>query len=192
MLSDSARKALLGIARQAVESAVRGVRAEMPPEQDPEVCQPQGAFVTLRTHGRLRGCIGQFIAQKPLYQTVHEMAVAAATEDPRFYSMRLRPAEMDALDVEISVLSPLRRIKDPMAEVELGTHGIYIKQGYRSGCFLPQVATETGWSKEEFLCQCCAGKAGLSPYAWKDPRTEVLVFTAEVIEEPQAHPEVQS
>ena len=79
-----------------------------------------------------------------------------------------------------------------MAEVELGTHGIYIKQGYRSGCFLPQVATETGWSKEEFLCQCCAGKAGLSPYAWKDPRTEVLVFTAEIIEEAQAHPEVQS
>ena len=182
MLSDSAGKMLLGIARQAVEGAVRGVRPQLPQVEDPELCQPQGAFVTLRTHGRLRGCIGQFIAEKPLYQIVHEMALASATEDPRFFAMRLRPAELDGLDIEISVLSPLRRVKDPMAEVELGTHGIYIRQGYRSGCFLPQVATETGWSKEEFLCQCCAGKAGLPPYAWKDPKSEVLVFTAEIIE----------
>ena len=183
MLSDTARKTLLGIARQAVEGAVMGAPAQLAEVQDPEVGQPQGAFVTLRTHGHLRGCIGQFIAERPLYQIVHEMALAAATEDPRFFSMRLRPAEIDALEIEISVLSPLRRVKDPLAEVELGKHGIYIKHGYRSGCFLPQVATETGWGKEEFLCKCCAGKAGLPPYAWKDPKTEVLVFTAEIIEE---------
>jgi uncharacterized protein (TIGR00296 family) len=71
-----------------------------------------------------------------------------------------------------------------MTEVELGTHGIYIRRGFASGCFLPQVATETGWSKEEFLSHCCAGKAGMPPNAWRDPRTEVYVFTAEIIEEP--------
>jgi AmmeMemoRadiSam system protein A len=183
MLSEPARKTLLGIARQAVAAAVRAEPAVPPQVSDPELSAAQGAFVTLKTHGRLRGCIGQFIAQKPLFQVVHEMAVAAATEDPRFFGMRLRPQEMDVLEIEVSVLSPLSPVKDPMAEVELGTHGIYIRRGYRSGCFLPQVATETGWSKEEFLCQCCAGKAGLPPYAWKDPQTEVLVFTAEIIEE---------
>jgi AmmeMemoRadiSam system protein A len=183
MLSEPARKTLLGIARGAVEAAVQGRAAEPPRCDDPELSQQQGAFVTLKTHGRLRGCIGQFIARQPLCRVVHEMAVAAATEDPRFFAMRLRPAEMEALEIEVSVLSPLRRVKDPLAEVELGTHGIYIRSGPRGGCFLPQVATETGWSKEEFLCECCAGKAGLPPYAWKDPQTEVLVFTAEVIEE---------
>jgi len=183
MLSEPARKALLGIARAAVETAVHGRPAETPQCDDPELSEHQGAFVTLKTHGRLRGCIGQFIARHALHLVVHEMAIAAATEDPRFYAMRLQPAELEALEIEVSVLSPLRPVKDPLAEIELGTHGIYIKRGYRGGCFLPQVATETGWSKEEFLCQCCAGKAGLPPYAWKDPQTEVLVFTAEIIEE---------
>jgi AmmeMemoRadiSam system protein A len=183
MLSEAARKTLLSIARSAVGAAVEGRGAEPPPCDDPELCRRQGAFVTLKTRGRLRGCIGQFIAEQPLHRVVHQMAIAAATEDPRFFGMRLSPQEMDVLEIEISVLSPLRRVTDPLAEIELGTHGIYIKRGYRGGCFLPQVATETGWSKEEFLCECCAGKAGLPPYAWKDPQTEVLVFTAEILNE---------
>ncbi|MFW5915583.1 MAG: AMMECR1 domain-containing protein [Planctomycetota bacterium] len=82
----------------------------------------------------------------------------------------------------MSVLSPLEKTGDPM-ELELGTHGIYVQKGRRTGCFLPQVATETGWSKEEFLQRCCSGKAGLSPDAWKDPDTDVYLFTAEVIGE---------
>lgn len=183
MLSEPARKTLLTIARSAVEAAVQGRPAEMPACDDPELSQHQGAFVTLKTHGALRGCIGQFIARQPLCRVVHEIAIAAATEDPRFFANRLRPEDLEALEIEVSVLSPLRRVQDPMAEIELGTHGIYIRRGGRGGCFLPQVATETGWSTEEFLCQCCAGKAGLPPYAWQDPQTEVLVFTAEILEE---------
>lgn len=183
MLSDNARKTLLDIARQTVEAAVRDEPAPEFDIRDPELCARQGAFVTLRTHGNLRGCIGRFVADGPLWQIVREMAVSSAREDPRFFGMQLRPEELADLHIEISVLSPLRRIRDPMEEVELGKHGIYIKQGFSSGCFLPQVATETGWTKEQFLSHCCAGKAGLPPQAWKDPRTEVSVFTAEIIEE---------
>jgi len=184
MLLDSARKTLLGIARQTVEAVVRGDAVPAFHVDTPELCVCQGAFVTLRTNAELRGCIGRFIAQEPLWQVVREMAVAAAREDPRFFGMQLRPEELPRLHIEISVLSPLRRIRDPMTEVQLGTHGIYIKRGFNAGCFLPQVATETGWTKEEFLRHCCAGKAGLPPDTWKDPKTEVYVFTAEVIEEP--------
>ena len=107
------------------------------------------------------------------------MARASATEDPRFLGARLAMADLPHLTIEISVLSPLEQIADPLG-IQLGVHGIYIKRGGASGCFLPQVADETGWSKEEFLGQCCAGKAGLSRDAWRDPSTEVFTFTAEV------------
>ena len=92
------------------------------------------------------------------------------------------PEEIEELEIEISVLSPLREVAS-VEEIELGKHGIYITQGLRGGCFLPQVATETGWSKEEFLSQCCAGKAGLSPDAWKTGDVKIRVFTAEVFGE---------
>ena len=131
----------------------------------------------------MRGCIGRFMASDPLWKVVREMAIASATQDIRFVGMQLRPEEFPVLRIEISVLSPLRRISDPAKEVELGKHGIYIRQGMRSGCFLPQVATETGWTKEEFLSNCCAGKAGLPANAWRDPHSEVYVFTAEVFGE---------
>ena len=184
MLSEDARKTLLDIARQTVEAVVREQRPPGFDVRSPELAGHQGAFVTLRTHGELRGCIGRFVADQPLWRIVQEMARASAREDPRFFGRQLRPQELPDLRIEISVLSPLRRIRDPLKEVELGTHGIYIKHGFNSGCFLPQVATETGWSKEEFFRNCCAGKAGLHADAWKDPRTEVYVFTAEIIEEP--------
>ncbi len=180
MLSDSARETLLSIARQAVEAAVRGEKRPLPAVHDPELNQPQGAFVTLKTHGDLRGCIGRFIAQEPLWQVVQQMAVAAATQDARFFGRQLKPQELPELTVEVSVLSPLKRVKDPLKEVELGKHGIYIRRAFLTGCFLPQVATETGWTKEQFLSHCCAGKAGLPPDAWMDPQTEVYTFTAEV------------
>jgi len=183
MLSEEARNILLTIARQSVEAALKG---KSPPPfnvENPQLQHEQGAFVTLRTNGRLRGCIGQFIAEEPLWQVVQAMAVSAATRDPRFFGNRLSPKEMDRLRIEISVLSPLKRINDPMTEMELGKDGIYIRRGMSSGCFLPQVADETGWSKEEFLSQCCAMKAGLAPDAWKEPDTEIFIFTAEVFEE---------
>lgn len=182
MLTDEAQKKLLGIARDTVAAAVSG---EPPPTEavdDPALQGKQGCFVTLKTYGRLRGCMGRFISEDPLYETVREVAVMSAVEDPRFAANRLKPADLDELDVEVSVLSPLEKIDDPL-KIELGVHGIYIRQGYQAGCFLPQVATETGWDKQTFLSQCCAGKAGLPPDAWKDPRTEVLVFTAEILQE---------
>ena len=182
MLADKARAKLLEIARQAVAAAIEGRTVPSLQTDDPELQGKQGAFVTLKTQGRLRGCIGHFISEDPLWKTVRDVAVLSATEDPRFWGMGLQPEEMAELEIEISVLSPLERIENPL-DIELGKHGIYVRRGGRSGCFLPQVATETGWSKEEFLSHCCAGKAGLPPDSWRDPKTEVLVFTAEIIHE---------
>ena len=180
MLSPEARRKLLEVTRRAVEAAVRGECPTPIELDDPELQGKQGAFVTLKTHGRLRGCIGHFTSDDPLWKTVQDVAVLSATQDPRFWGMRLQPREFEELEIEISVLSPLQKIAKPL-DIKLGEHGIYVRRGGRVGCFLPQVATETGWSKEEFLSKCCAGKAGLAPDAWKDPKTEVLVFTAEII-----------
>ena len=182
MLSQEARSAILKIARDAARAAVGGQKPPADPVEHPELQGRQGAFVTLKTHGALRGCIGRFVSEEPLWETVRQVAVQSATEDPRFYANRLTPRDMKGLEIEVSVLSPLERIENPL-DIELGVHGIYVRRGWRAGCFLPQVATETGWSKEEFLSHCCAGKAGLPADAWKDPETEVLVFTAEIIEE---------
>jgi len=176
------RQMLLDVARRTVEAAVAGGEPPAFAVDDPALCEPCGCFVTIRQQGRLRGCIGRLIADGPLWQTVRDMAVASATEDPRFTANRLTPDDLPDCDVEISVLSPMHRIDDPL-DLELGTHGIYIKQGHRTGCFLPQVATETGWSKEEFLSHCAAGKAGLNADAWRDPATDVYIFTAEIISE---------
>ena len=135
-----------------------------------------------RSAWHLRGCLGHFTSAKPLWKLVNETARASATEDPRFWSYPITPDELDRLSIEISVLSPLQRIANPLA-IELGVDGIYIRRGAAAGCFLPQVATETGWSKEEFLSHCCSHKAGLSADAWRDPDTEVLTFRAEVFGE---------
>lgn len=185
-MEETARMELLNIARQVVTAAVTGRPRPPLRATHPELQEPRGAFVTLRTSGRLRGCIGCFEASQPLYQVVAEMAEASALHDPRFLFDRLRPDELEHLTIEISVLSPLEKVDDPL-DFELGRHGIYLKRGGASGCFLPQVATETGWSKEEFLSQCAEGKAGLRPEAWKDPDTEVYRFTCEIISE-ESHP----
>ena len=179
-MEQRSRQTLLRAVRDTVEAVVRGGKSL--PESlsdDPELNRHCGCFVTLKNHGRLRGCIGQFVADRPLIEMVIEMAKASATADPRFLSDRVSPAELPKLDVEISVLSPLKRADDPLS-LRLGVDGIYIRHGYASGCFLPQVATETGWSREEFLSHCCSHKAGLSPQAWQDPKTEVYLFTADV------------
>ncbi len=184
MISPEGQRELLRIARQTVEAAVNRRRPPQFEVSNPELMGHQGAFVTLKTQDQLRGCIGRFIAQEPLWQVVRDMAAASATQDARFFGMQLRPEELGDLDIEISVLSPLEQVSEPLAELEIGTHGIYIKRGGRSGCFLPQVAAETGWTMEEFLSNCCRGKAGLSPDAWRDPSTEVYAFTAQIISDP--------
>lgn len=181
-MDEQQQKKMLELARKTVHAELTG---RAPPPLAPFGCQDvqhAGAFVTLKNRGRLRGCIGTFAPQGPLPQTIQEMA-AAASRDPRFFFDAVTADELDQLQIEISVLSPLQRTTDPLS-LQLGTHGIHIKRGAASGCFLPQVATEQQWDVPTFLSQCCQGKAGLPPDAWKDPATEVYLFTAEVFAEP--------
>lgn len=178
-MNDAQKHTLLRIARDTVRAVVRGTPRPTLPSDDPALNAPCGCFVTLKVRGRLRGCIGQFIADRPLVESVVEMAEASAAKDPRFFGHQVTAGELADLEIEISVLSPLKRTDDPLS-LRLGVDGIYIKHGYATGCFLPQVATETGWTQEEFLSSCCSHKAGLPADAWRDPQTEVYLFTAEV------------
>ena len=161
------QKTLLGIARATI---IMYINQHKTPEVDDKNFSPglkmhSGAFVTLKEKGELRGCIGRFTADIPLWKVIQEMAVASSTQDSRF--MPVTAKEIDKLEIEISVLSPMKRIYSA-DEIVLGKHGIYIKKGYYSGTFLPQVATETGWSKDEFLGHCARDKAGLGWDGWKD------------------------
>jgi len=185
MLSDSDKRTLLRIARETVRATVRGGSAPQVQVESEALKAPCGAFVTLKNRGQLRGCIGTFAARGPLHETVREMA-EAALQDPRFLTQSVTAEELDRITIEISVLSPLEKVDDPLREIELGRHGIRIDGPYGSGCFLPQVATETGWSLEEFLSQCCAGKAGLPRDAWMLPDVTVYRFEAEVFGEENA------
>lgn len=180
MLNKEQRKRLLELARKTIEIYLKTGKKLEVSESDPVLNSEMGAFVTLRMRGELKGCIGNIIGRGPLYLTVRDMAIESATNDPRF-----SPVKLDGLkdiEIEISVLSAPEKINDP-DKIILGVHGVIVRRGFNSGIFLPQVATETGWSKEEFMGQLCAQKAGLAPDAWKDPSTELLIFTAEVFSE---------
>jgi hypothetical protein len=174
------RKKLLELARSSIVAHLSGAKKSAASDDDPVLNREMGAFVTLREHGELRGCIGNIIGRGPLYRTVRDMAIEAATGDPRFSPVTLK--ELAQIEIEISVLSPLVRVHSA-DEIIMGTHGVLVKRGYSSGVFLPQVATETGWAREEFLNYLCAQKAGLPANAWKDKETELYVFTAEVFSE---------
>ncbi len=183
-LSDSSKKELLAIARRSAEGALS--RDHQPPRENanPELAPPMGCFVTYKNHGELRGCIGCFEADKPLYSVVHEYAAISATQDYRFASNPITLAELPDITIEISVLTPMKKISDPRKEIELGKHGIYIKKGMRGGTYLPQVATEHNMSFEEFLGTCCAHKAGLPFDAWEtDPELEIYTYEAIVFSE---------
>ena len=149
-------------------------------ESDPVLNREMGAFVTIHKRENLRGCIGNMVGRGPLYQTVADMAIEAATGDPRF--PRVSIGELDEIDIEISVLSPLRQVKSA-DEIQSPGHGVIVRKGFRSGVYLPQVAEETGWNKEQFLTSLCGHKAGIDPNAWKDPTTEMHIFSAEVFGE---------
>ena len=179
-LDDRDKRELLRIARRTVEQQVNeGKVATLDPStMSHTLTTPCGAFVTLKKDGELRGCIGRFDATEPLYSVVQEMAIASSTQDYRFSPVSSR--EVSQLEIEISVLTPMRRIKS-IDEIEMGKHGIYIKKGLRAGTFLPQVATETGWSREEFLSHCAEEKAGIGWNGWKD--AEIYVYEALVFSE---------
>ena len=180
MLNKEQKKKLLEIARKAIETYLKTGKTIEVKETDPVLLKELGAFVTLKEKGRLRGCIGNIIGQKPLYLTVRDMAIEAAVSDPRF--TRLETQELKNIEIEVSVLSPLEKI-DSVDKIKLGKHGVLIRKGFASGVFLPQVAQETGWSKDEFLSNLCSHKAGLKPDAWKDKASEIYIFTAEVFSE---------
>jgi len=182
-MNDTQKHILLKVARDTIAAVVKKQSLPDAVSDDPELNAHCGCFVTLKNADRLRGCIGQFTASTPLIELVSDMAVSAASRDPRFISDPITVDELKSLDVEISVLSPLEKTDDPLS-LRLGVDGIYIVRGPNCGCFLPQVATETGWTVEEFLSYCCAHKAGLPPDAWKQPDTDVYLFTAEVFGSP--------
>lgn len=173
------RRALLEVAREAITAAVtRGPSPAIPPlGYDFANC---GVFVSLHLRGRLRGCIGVLEGAGSLAETVARCAVSAALEDPRFDP--LTAAELADLEIEVSVLSPLHSAAPD--EVQPGRHGLRIRQGDFSGLLLPQVATRYRWSRERFLEETC-NKAGLPADAWRDPATQIEVFTAEVFAEAQ-------
>jgi AmmeMemoRadiSam system protein B/AmmeMemoRadiSam system protein A len=179
-LSDKDKATLMNIARTTIEQRVKGQKPPTFEVDSPVLKEKRGAFVTIHERGQLRGCIGYITAVKPLYVTVEEMAEAAALNDHRFSPVTSE--ELPSLDLEISVLTPLRKIDD-VNDIEIGKHGILLKKGYYQGVFLPQVATEQGWDRTTFLNELCF-KAGIpDPNCWKSKDAELYVFSAEVFEE---------
>ncbi len=176
-LSEQQRNTLLDLAYGSIVQYLTERRVSAVRTGDPQLCQPAGAFVTLRRHGDLRGCVGHVYADVPLYEVVQQMAVSSAEYDMRFMPLTLD--EMDDIEIEISVLSPLEHIGD-VSQIEIGKHGLLITKGGHRGLLLPQVATERGWGRETFLEALC-DKAGLPPGSWKHGAT-IQVFTALIFE----------
>jgi len=174
MTSDADRHLLLQIARDAI---LRHVAAEHapPPAGSPLLDQPAAAFVTIRNHGELRGCIGHIEPDEPLGRVITRCAVAACSSDPRFPAVTA--SELPHLDVELSLLGALEPIAGP-EEIEIGRHGLVVERGWQRGLLLPQVATEWKWDAPTFLSQTCH-KAGLPLEAWKQG-AKLWRFEAEV------------
>jgi uncharacterized protein len=175
--ADGERTALLTLAREALTAHLAG---ERPPgfAAIPGASRPAAAFVTLRRNGELRGCIGCVEIREPLGAVIVRCAVAAATTDPRFPPVR--PSELSALRIELSVLSPLEPVA-ALDEIAIGQHGLVVESGWCRGLLLPQVATEWGWDRETFIAQTCL-KAGLPRDAWQKGAT-LLKFEADVFGE---------
>jgi len=179
-LDQTAQTEALQVARQTLEEYLK---TENTPSLTPKSLKLKdkfGAFVTLKKNEELRGCIGRFEPDKPLFQVIQQMAIAAAAKDHRFPPVTLK--ELPEIKIEISVMTPKKKISD-WQKINLGVDGVVIEKGGRSGTFLPQVAVETGWSLTEFLSQLCAQKAGLSPNCYQDPKTNIYTFQAQVFEE---------
>jgi len=184
-LDEETQRILLRFARDAI---TRHVRREppmtfeqlgAPPHVAETLSELRGAFVTLTGGGALRGCIGHIIGDKPLIELIPEMAVAAATQDPRFPAVT--DDEIDLLELEISVLTPPAPVAD-LETIEVGRHGLIVRQGRKTGLLLPQVPVDQGWNRRQFITYTCM-KAGLAPDAWRDPETQFESFEAHVFSE---------
>jgi AmmeMemoRadiSam system protein A len=176
MLEDADKAALLALARTTLDSYLA---TETTPACNPVgkgLSDRKGAFVSLHRGDELRGCIGQLFPDRELYKIVQHCAISAALEDTRF--LPVTREELPELSIEISVLTPFRRIRS-IEEIEVGRHGLYIVQGHFRGLLLPQVATQFGWDRIAFLMQTCR-KSGLAESGWQDPDTVIHTFEAEV------------
>ncbi|MCM8785674.1 MAG: AmmeMemoRadiSam system protein B [Candidatus Omnitrophica bacterium] len=180
MLTKEQKILLLKIARETLENYLLGKKLPEIKVDDPVLIEKRGVFVTLKKKGELRGCIGYIEGVEPLYLAVRTMAINSAVKDPRFQPVVFE--ELKDIEIEISVLTVPKRVKSA-DEIVLGRDGVIVKRGFNQGVFLPQVAEETGWTKEEFLSYLCLHKAGLPQDAWKDPKTELYIFQAEVFSE---------
>ena len=180
MFSPEEQKILVSIARRSLESYILSQKIlSTEIESFPEILERSaGVFVTLRKSGKLRGCMGRFKTNDPIYKLVRDMAISSATRDSRFKEVSV--SELKEILIEISVLSEHVRIKD-VSEIELGKHGIYIRQGINSGTFLPDVAVTTGWNLEEFLGHCSRDKVNIGWYGWKD--AEIYIYESFSIKE---------
>jgi AmmeMemoRadiSam system protein A len=179
MLSKTEAAKLLKIARNAITQQIMNKSSDLEPSKERSLNIHSGCFVTIKQNDNLRGCIGNFQSQQPLYQEVATMAVAAASQDPRFPPMNTE--ELDNFNLEITILSPLEKIEDT-DKIEVGTHGIYIIKGFNRGVLLPQVATEYSWDRNTFLQQTCI-KAGLPENSWQHQETEIYIFSGQIIHE---------
>ncbi|MBN1272473.1 MAG: AmmeMemoRadiSam system protein A [Candidatus Aminicenantes bacterium] len=170
---------LLDLARRAILDYLQSHKKSKPKIEDEDLKEKRGAFVTLKTEGELRGCIGYVLPHHPLYETIIDAAVASATQDFRFQPMTLE--EMDSTKIEISVLTLPRPIKN-VEDIKVGKHGIIISRGTNKGLLLPQVPLEWGWDRETYLKHGCL-KAGLEDDAWKTG-AQIEIFSAQVFSEP--------
>ncbi len=175
-VSDRDKRQMLQWVRQVITGALG---EEIPPKPDFSSYPPCGAFVTIHKAGQLRGCIGYTIAEDPLETTLEDAARSAAFRDPRFPP--LGQEELELIDLEISLLTPPEEIDSP-DELEMGVHGALIRAGFHSGLFLPQVATEQGWEREEFMDHLCL-KAGLPRNHWRKGEYRLFRFSAIIISE---------
>lgn len=180
MIDQKARTEALDIARSTLNSFIRNKTIPSVQTDSQILKNKLGAFVTLKINNMLRGCIGEFEPNKPLSQVIRDMTIEAAIRDPRFNPVTV--TELPDIKIEISVLTPKRKIQD-WREIELGKHGVLVQKGMSSGTFLPQVADESGWTKEEFLRQLCSQKAGLDEDCYRDPNVNLYVYEAIVFEE---------
>ena len=178
LLTKKEQKELLKIARNTIVDYVTNGTIKAVNSTLPRLNLHSGCFVTIKQKVELRGCIGNFVSDQPLYQLVQEMAISAATRDPRFYPMKF--ADLADFALDISVLSPLAKAAS-VEEIKVGTHGIYIVKGSYHGVLLPQVATEYSWNRDQFLEHTCI-KAGLPKDAWQG-ECDIYIFSAQVFGE---------
>ena len=176
MLDDSDKTTLLVLARKTLDSYLSNGTIPPCPTASASLLEHKGAFVSLHHGKELRGCIGQLYPDQELVKIVQHCALSAALDDARF--LPVDHEELADMTIEISVLTPFHRIRS-LEEIEVGRHGLYVEQGRFRGLLLPQVCTQYGWNREEFLEQTCR-KAGLPASAWRNPNTIIQTFEAQV------------